>query len=354
MRDRRKQSGGKRLTGLWLAGVLFGVMFLCGCGDNVKLTTGLNPGELFRVEDVSCTEQEARLFLMNQKNRYEAAYGKNIWNVPVGEENLAAYMEEQLKNFLFQLKCMVLMARDRGIALSGEEKSRAEAAAADYLAAIGSEASSYVNISPEELTGLYEEYRLAELLVEQVTASVQDEISDDEARIIEVQQIVFRRTRQGEDGTVVPLTDQEEKEVRSRAAGVAARAAQGDSFGNLQEIYSDEEAGSIRVGRYDVEESWEEAVFPLTPGQVSSLIETDEAFYVVRVVSNLLPEETQANKEVIRERRRAEVFYREYEAFLAGDLLILRAQDGWGKLSFDGSVPECAEDFCAVYEEVFH
>lgn len=325
-----------------------------GCKNDVqlKLTTGLNQGELFRIENRACTEAEARLFLMNQKNRYEASYGEKIWDVPMEGENFADYMKEQLKDFLAQLKCMVLMAENRGISLSEEEERLTAQAAQEYFAALGEEASAYINMTEDQLTALYREYRLADRLVAQVTAAVASEISDDEARVIEVQQVVLYREKEDEDGGGSSLSDSETEALRGTARNVAERAAAGDAFSNLQEIYSDEEPGSIRVSRYDVAPQWEEAVFALGNGEVSGVIETDEAFYVVRCVNNLLTEETMANKEVIRERQRAEMFYREYDAFTV-NLVSQYDAEGWRKISFTDEVPNCDADFYAVYDKYF-
>lgn len=334
--------------------ILAAALLFCGCKNavQVKLTTGLNQGELFRIENKACTEAEARLFLMNQKNRYEASYGERIWSISVDGESFADYMKDQLENFLSQLKCMVLMAEDRGISLSEEEEKLTLAAAKEYLEALSEEEQSYLNMTEEQLTKLYREYRLADRLVDQVTAAVDTEISDDEARIIEVQQIVFPKTETVEDGSTVVLSESEVEALRSNAQTVADRAAAGDAFGSLQEVYSSEEAGSIRVSRYDVKPQWEEAVFSLGSGEISGVIETEDAFYVVRCVNNLLADETEANKEVIREKRKAETFYREYEAFTANLTSQYDAQ-GWKNLSFTDEIPSGSADFYEVYDKYF-
>lgn len=336
------------------AAILGVLLLLAGCKSDVelKLTTGLNQGDLFRIENEVCTEAEARLFLMNQKNHYEASYGGHIWDVPVKGEKFADYMKDQLKSFLIRFKSMILMAEDRHISLSDEEKNMAASAAQEYMAGLSEEAAAYIGMTEEQITKLYQEYRLADRLVSQVTAAVNTEISDDEARVIEVQQIVFPRTKTGEDGETVRLSDGEDAALRNMAQDVAGRAAEGDAFSNLQQIYSGGTEGSIQVSRYDVDDAWEEAVFSLGSGEISGLIETEEAYYVVRCVNNMLTEETLENKEIIRERQRAEVFYREYYAFTAG-LTSQHNDEAWQKLSFRGDIPECEADFYAIYDTYF-
>lgn len=338
----------------WLVMVLLCLLSGCKSDVEVKLTTGLSQGELFRVENKACTTAEAKLFLMNQKNQYDQSYGERIWNVSLGEETFAEHMEEQLKDFLVQLKSMVLMAESRGISLSEEEKNLAAAAAEEYLAGLSEEAAAYLNMTEEKLSALYREYRLAERLVAQVTAGVSGEISDDEARVIEVQQVILYKNKtatqtQGEEAS---QTESELQQLREKAQTVAEKAAAGDAFANLQEIYSDEETGSIQVSRYDVDSVWEEAVFALGSGEVSGVIETDDAFYVVRCVNNMLIDETLANKETIRERQKAELFYQEYNTFTAS-LLSQYDETGWEQLSFTDAIPECQINFYEVYDTYF-
>ena len=345
----------KKRGAFYLLAMVMVLMLCCvGCKDDVqvKLTTGLNEGELFRIEKKACTEAEARLFLMNQKNRYEDSYGENIWKAAVGDTNFAGQMKEQLQAFLYQLKGMVLMAEGRGIALSDEEKMLAASAAKTYLAGLSAEAASYLGMTEEQLTRLYQEYRLSERLVAQVTAIVEEEISDDEARVIEVQQIVFLKSKMTEEGDLTPLTATELADVRAKAQEAVDRAMAGDSFTLLQETYSGEAVGSIRVSRFDVNKTWETAIFALGKEEISSVIETEDALYVVRCVNNLLEEETQINKEVIRERKKAQIFYQEYNAYVA-KLLVQNKEDGWQSLAFTNWVPDCDVDFYEIYEKYF-
>ena len=171
--------------------------------------------------------------------------------------------------------------------------------------------------------------------------------------MIEVQQIVFPVSQVNEDGSVVSLSANELADLRTKAQEAADRAAAGDSFALLQESYSSEVVGNIRVSRLDVDKTWETAVFSLGKDEISKVIETKDALYVVRCVNNMLAEETLVNKEVIRERKKAQVFYQEYNAFVA-KLLVQNKEGGWNSLAFTNWVPDCDVDFYQVYETVFH
>lgn len=326
-----------------------------GCSEDVtlKLTKGLGAEEVFRLEDLSCTEHEVRLFLMNQKSLCEEAYGRNIWDFPLDEGSFDDYMMGQLQKFLPQLKGMVLMAKDRGLTLSEEEKKAASDAAAGYLAGLGEAEAAYVGITQEELAALYEEYRLADLLVQDVTSSIAPEISDDEARVMEVQEIVLHKSGTDGDGNPTALSDDQIEALRDRAREAVGQAASGAEFTSLQDIYSNEPSGSIRISRQDVPAEWEQVIFDLTDGQVSGILENEDEICIVYCVNYYMKPETEANKTVIQESRRAAAFYQAYETYTEG-LVIQEAAEKWAGLSFaDSRVPHTDVNFYDFYEQYF-
>ncbi len=357
-KNRKIKSAGYGVRCLAVCAVLaLSVQFLGGCSNGdvrILLTTGLSQGELFRIEDKGCMESEARLFMLSQKNRYESAYGEEIWYVSVGDGmNFADYMDEQLQNFLTQLTCMVLMAEDREISLTGDDEQLAAAAAREYYAEMSNEEQEYIGLDRDEIEEIFEDYRLAEMLVEEITEEVSREFSDDEARVIEVQQIVWNKTTKNSNGEITQLSDDAVASLVRTAQEARTRAVEGESFTSLQELYSDEAAGSIKVQRSEMDETWEQAAFSLGIDEISDVVETDTAVYVIYCVSNLLEQETEEHKSAMLEEIQAAEFYSQYNSFIS-DLAAIEADDAWDNLSFaDPDMPEGSADFYKVYEDYF-
>ncbi len=326
---------------------------LSGCsGLRVRLTTGLSRNDLFRVEKKACSVGEAKLFLMSQKHSYEDLYGERIWNVPVGETTFADYLSGELEGFLVQLTCMALMADDRDLSLTKAEKSQVAAAAKDYYNDLSDAEKDYLGLSQSEIEEIYTDYRLAEKLAEDLTSGANTEISDDEARGIEVEEITWPITQTDAEGNTAKLSYAERQSFYVEASDVAARAADGEDFQKLAGLYTDGTAESARISRGEREESWEEVVFSLGSGEVSGVIETDSAYCVVYCVSNLCEAETEENRETIREERRAEAFYESFEEYVQ-DLTFRYAENGWEELSFTADIPSGTADFYAVYDKYF-
>ena len=58
------------------------MLMLTGCSGQdrrVVFTTGLQKDEVFKIEDTSCSLQEAMVYLVNTQMGYENAFGSDIW-----------------------------------------------------------------------------------------------------------------------------------------------------------------------------------------------------------------------------------------------------------------------------------
>ena len=67
---------------------------LSGCSRDIKISTGLNKDEIFRIGDETADLGEIMLLLVNEKNRYESGLGDDIWTKEFDDINL----ETEVKN----------------------------------------------------------------------------------------------------------------------------------------------------------------------------------------------------------------------------------------------------------------
>ena len=111
---------------------------LCACQreaqneTRIVLTTGFKENEIFRIEKKSCTKQEMMLYLTNTKNQYEEAYGDKIWEASYKGESLESNIKENVLERLARIKALNLLAEDKGVLLSEDEKNNAKKAADIY------------------------------------------------------------------------------------------------------------------------------------------------------------------------------------------------------------------------------
>lgn len=247
--------GKKKAVSLILA-VCF---LLAGCGNTkIVLTTGLASDELFRIGEVSCRLPEALVYLMNQKGTYESVYGIDMWEHAMGEETMEEYLKSQVLSELAQVKSMVLLAGEEEILLSEAEISQSEEAASEYFATLSQEEAAILKVDQEALAGMYQDYGLAFKTYRQITEDVSIEISDDEARIIQLQQMFVP-----EEGL---------------AGELKRRLEEGEDFGSLAANYSQLSQTTVSVARGDKGGMYEEVAFDLNNDEVSDVFAEDGGY----------------------------------------------------------------------------
>lgn len=293
-----------------------------GCGEeesssNMVLFSGLGKNELFRIEDVSCSLPEYMIYLTNTQNQYEHVYGKEIWEVALGEVTLEENVKDTVLAKIAQIKTMSLMAENKGITLSEEQQGKLQEAAAEYYGTLSGHEVTVLTISQEEIAGLYREYALAQMVYQQIVDSVDPEISDDEARTITVDQIYMRTHTIDSQGTRMEFSAAMKAEVEEDMYDIHEFATKdGRDFTELANKYN--QADSIRWSfrKGEVDAAVEEAAFALATDQVSEVIATKDGYYLLKCISTYDKEQTDANKALIIQQRKDEAFGQEYDAFV--------------------------------------
>lgn len=345
----------KRKIKVWLM-LLLSVLLLNGCGERkseeIVLSTGLKADEVFRLGTVSCSLKEARIYLYNEQNRYEEVYGTEIWKDEVSGGELEVRLKDKVLAEISQIKAMTLLAQEKEIVLDEDEIQKAEMAAAEYLNSLNAAETELLEISQELAAGMYREYALADKVYRQIIADINPEISDDEARIITVQHILIRTGKEEADGTITPFTEEEKAECRRTAQDVYRAAMDGESFELLSEKYNEDSEGTISFGKGEKEAIFESAAFELEKDEISGVIETSRGYEILKCVNTFDREETDRNKLKIMEKRRAEVFGQEYDAFAEGLVGELN-RELWDSITLETAEEADNNCFFDIYHEYF-
>ncbi len=326
---RQQNEAGKRASvfcragaALLLASCLTG---LSACGQGAALTVGKKSEKGYSLPEIM-------IIAVTEKNRYENICTDQIWEVPVNEEvgTFQDYLKGEIRNFLEEVKAMTLMAQERGISLSAQERADMSEAAAEYYGLLTDEDIRYMGVEPENVQTMYEDYCLAEKLVGELTGDLNLEVSDSEAKVIRIEQ--------------AETPDQQTAEALYAAAsqeGADFRACAGELGVTVQEK---------SLGRGEESEQIEEAAFALTDGQVSQVIDLGDSFCVIYCLEDYDTEATDARKKLIFEERRKRAFQEIYDEFR--DTIEITYSDSlWEEL--DLSAADCgkAADFFAIYEK---
>lgn len=283
-----------------LAGVLAVSVFFAGCrigGKEIVVTSGVGSKDVFKIGGNSCNQTEAKVYLANYQNIYGKSYGIDLWEQGFQKKKLKQYVKEVALSEMTKIICMDLLAEDQGIALTTEEKARIKDAAAKYYESLNEAELTYTGASQSDIESMYEDYALANKVYQSLTQSVDEEVSDDEARIMEAMQIYVK--------------------TQDKAEEVSAKLVAGEDFAAVASNYNQKPVIEITFGRGDLPEEVEKAAFELDDGAVSDCIQTDDGFYFIKCINKFNEELTDANKSNIVDAREKAAFDDVYEEFVS-------------------------------------
>ena len=185
------QRAGKRIAVLLAAAMLAGSLTGCGLLKNTEIvfTTGLSGDQLFKIGKSVCTLPEAMIYVMDYQRQYEGVYGVEMWEHDFGGVTFEEYVKDTIVDQLASMKAITLLAGDYGVELDSSEEERVSEAADAYYGALTEDQIRYMDLELEDVEALYRDHALSGKVYEEITKDVNTEVSDDEARIITVQQI---------------------------------------------------------------------------------------------------------------------------------------------------------------------
>ena len=322
----------KKLAVLLAAAVMAGSFSGCGLMENTEIvfTTGLSGEQLFKIGKSVCTLPEAMIYVMDYQRQYEGVYGVEMWEHDFGGITFENYVKDTIVDQLASMKAITLLAGDYEVSLSNDEEEKVSQAAEDYYGALTEEQIEYMDLELKDVESLYRDHALSGKVYEEITKDVNTEVSDDEARIITVQQIRL--------------------DSAETAQSVKEQLDEGRDFAAVASSYSLDSQVTYTFGRGEHDAAYEEAAFALENDQVSNVIETEDGYYILKCVNNFDQEATEDNKVTMVEKRRDELFESVYEKLVADTPSQFNSRL-WEKVHFADWTGEMPPDFLAIYEE---
>lgn len=312
----------------------------------------LKDNEVFRVGDSVCSLSELKLYLITQKNQYQGAYGDQIWTLQIGKQTLQDSVKQNVISQLAQIKTMCQFAKEKGVSLSDEEKNQVNQAAAEFFSGLSDEEKKYLGIGQSTVEAMYSEYLLADRVYKTLTSSIETEVSDDEARVLSVQQIVLKASTTKEDGTVVTFSNEQKKEIYEKAKQILERAKNGEDFSSLAKAYNEIGDYQGTYGRNTMPEQVEDIVFNLENGQISGIIETEQGYYIVKCINSYDKDATDVHKKDIVEQRKSKAFDAQYEEYSKKIKKVVN-HDLCNKFSIDDKIQTNTTNFFDIYNNYF-
>lgn len=271
------------------------VLWLTGCADKNLYVTSFEERYLCSVGDCSATVGEYNMLLLDVQRQYEAYYseilGDNIWERKVDENRtFADYVQKDIVlDELVILELLQIEAANLQITLMEEELAQIAEAADAYMSQLNAETVEYTHTSREQTAELMEKYILAQKVIDYYSAHTDLEVSENEARTIQIQTITLP-----------------EKETIEQ---IIAELEGGEEFIAAVQKYTDTAAKEYTVVRGELKTELEEDVFLLKTGECSESIETEDGFCLIYCQDDYLKEQTERNRQTIVRQRIYDAWY---------------------------------------------
>lgn len=359
MKMRKIRIRKSRIHGMKLVLIILILIVVGGIGIGCATKTAsaifvqkLGANDVFRINNSVCTLAEAKIYLTNIQNQYQSVYDSNMWQEKCGDTTVENYVKKTVISELAQIKSMALFAKENKIAVTEDETNMVNKAADEYYNGLNEQEISYMGITKEDVVNAYSEYLLASKVYSSLTTETDTEVSDDEARVITIQQIVINKYHLDEAGNKIAATDAEKQDAYNKAQTALEKAQNNEDFSTLAGNYSDNETCELSVGRGKMETAVENVIFNMENGDLSGIIETEESYYIIKCINSYDMEATDANKEVIIEQRKTKAFDEAYEVFVNG--LVSEFNDElWDSVTFDKNDNVKTVNFFDTYNQYF-
>lgn len=345
----KKNSGRKMLMTALL--VLTAGAMMAGCGKKKE--------EKASEDTVIAMVGEERIYLkeavfyarMNQadyENKYRDTYGENLWGKDILENGMT--LEENVKENVLKkiLETAVLAAHapEYNIELTQDDRAQLDEITASFLSEYGTAVLEEIGEDADYAKKIFEKALLASKVKEAAMSAVDIEVTDEEALQKTFSYTWIATSKEAEDGSLVPLAEEEILTLKEKAEELQKKLKESQDFeaAVTEEHFTaatvtygpDREAKGVDPVLIETAEALEE-------GQISDVIENENGYYIVKLVSSRDEEKTEQKKTELLEQKRENFFNQLYEGWVA-DVDYQVDEAVWSSVTFENNITGNEED----------
>ncbi|MBQ9420391.1 MAG: hypothetical protein IJU30_01355 [Lachnospiraceae bacterium] len=281
------------------------------------------------------TRPQAMILIANERNRYEKAYSEGIWNVTFGEDHtgLDKLTVQNVKQFMEQLMLLNMLAEERGITVTSQERDLIRQLTDEYMAGLTDGDLQYMGCDRTDVQKLYTDYFTADKLINGITSQVNSEISDSEAKVIKIEQIGTTDLKKAK--AIL-------KRVKIDGANFSSMASRYTETDTIEEVL-------MRGSRGDL---IEDIAFRLEEGQISNILQIGEMYYIIKCTDGYSKDATLARKSRLEKALNNQAFQAVFEPY-SQEHKIRFSERFWNELDFQEPTESTADNFFDLYERAF-
>ena len=277
------------------------------------------------------TRPQAMIILINERNRYQNLYGEEIWSARFGatDSSFEEYMVQNVKSYLEQIKTITLLAEERGITVSSQERDTIRTLSEQYYSSLSEADRELIGCSMEDVQTLYTDYFLAGKTAAALTASTDSELSDSEVKIIQVEQIVTGS-------------------LKKAKALLKMIKIDGDDFTTMAARYSESDEIERTLSRGASESVYDRTAFSLDEGQISNIVEMDGLYYIIKCTNGYDEAATLERKDKLQKAILDQAFMSVYEPY-SKEHTVRFSESFWNRIDFSEGSGSTVTNFFELY-----
>lgn len=301
---------------------------------------GLKDDQVFKIGSSICTVDEMKVVLMDLQNQYKKDFGGQVdWKQKVGDTTLEKFILNKVEKDMSIVYAMSSLAEEKDITLTDEEKELVNQAAEEYYSSLNEAEKKYSGATKETIINIYKNYLLADKVYAGETEGISDDISDEEARVMQIQYIFVDTEKTDTDKATKTLNDIKEQVESS-----------GQDFLVQAKTYGDNSTVEIEIKKNEADADYQVKAFELSDGQISEIVTQDDGLYLVKCVKSYLEKETLENKEKIILTNKSSAFKKVYDAYI-GDNFTDKNAKAWEKITLTTDENVNVSNLFEIYEK---
>lgn len=298
---------------------------------SVSLFTGCTPKNertLFEYAGQEVKFQEAhiyaRIMQYQTEEQYGPYFGDDMWKMQAGTDTSgnAITMQESVKdgviNQLKQVKVLVAHADDYDVKLTKSEKSELEDNVDSLVKTdIGKKVMKDTEADKDAIMNLYREITLANKVMQTIIEDANVKVSDEEAKTTTVYKLVFTTKKtDSKTGKEKNMSDSEKKGQMKKAQSALSALKAGEGASSVANKFGVSDASgeeSYTKGKSELGDKFEEAASKLATNDISGIVQTDDAYVIIKMINPNDTEAMAANKQSLLQEKQQEAYEKVYK-----------------------------------------
>ncbi len=312
----------KKLAALCLTGAL-AISAMTGCGINKNATAA-------SFSDGTTVTMEVTNFVIRYQqviadSFYRQIFGDEVWTKDVSGNGstMADTVKSSVMDSLHEMYTLKNHMADYNVSLTDEENTAIADAADAFLAGNDADTLDEIGATRDAVIEFLTLQTIKDKMTSAIYATADTNVSDEEANMRAYTMLTFSTAGSyDEDNNLVELTGEEKAAIETEAADVYAEITDPADLETVAEAHDvNPTTGTYAADNTSLNEDVKTALDALHEGEMSELIKTDSALYIVRLDKETDEDATESNRESIIEDRQTSL----YDEVLAG----WQEDDGW-------------------------